>query len=186
VRGCGCRPRGCLSGTWTPGQIAGLLRVSTKSVYQWRRAWRAGGRQPWRRGGRAGTPASWMRTSCPAARRAGRRPGRLRLARGPAVDPGPGRGADQAAVPRRLHAARGVVPTAPRRVHPAGGRAPAAERDEGKIAAWWAITAGTTCLWSSGPVISVRAAAVILAVVFVAVGRRAAGPARPPHQFGPL
>ena len=24
-------------------QIAGLLRVSTKSVYQWRRAWRAGG-----------------------------------------------------------------------------------------------------------------------------------------------
>ena len=25
------------------GQIAGLLRVSTKSVYQWRRAWRAGG-----------------------------------------------------------------------------------------------------------------------------------------------
>ena len=26
-----------------PAQIAGLLRVSTKSVYQWRRAWRAGG-----------------------------------------------------------------------------------------------------------------------------------------------
>ena len=26
-----------------PVQIAGLLRVSTKSVYQWRRAWRAGG-----------------------------------------------------------------------------------------------------------------------------------------------
>lgn len=25
------------------GQIAGLLRVSTKSVYQWRRAWRVGG-----------------------------------------------------------------------------------------------------------------------------------------------
>jgi putative transposase len=25
------------------GRIAGLLRVSTKSVYQWRRAWRAGG-----------------------------------------------------------------------------------------------------------------------------------------------
>jgi transposase len=25
------------------GQIAGLLRVSTKSVYQWRRSWRAGG-----------------------------------------------------------------------------------------------------------------------------------------------
>jgi putative transposase len=25
------------------GQVAGLLRVSTKSVYQWRRAWRAGG-----------------------------------------------------------------------------------------------------------------------------------------------
>jgi putative transposase len=26
-----------------PVQIAGSLRVSTKSVYQWRRAWRAGG-----------------------------------------------------------------------------------------------------------------------------------------------
>ncbi len=26
-----------------PAQIAGLLRVSTKSVYQWRRAWRSGG-----------------------------------------------------------------------------------------------------------------------------------------------
>jgi len=26
-------------------QIAGLLRVSTKSVYQWRRAWRAGGEE---------------------------------------------------------------------------------------------------------------------------------------------
>jgi putative transposase len=25
------------------GQIAGLLRASTKSVYRWRRAWRAGG-----------------------------------------------------------------------------------------------------------------------------------------------
>jgi transposase len=27
------------------GQIAGLLRVSTKSVYQWRRAWRSGGEE---------------------------------------------------------------------------------------------------------------------------------------------
>ena len=26
-----------------PGQVARVLRVSTKSVYQWRRAWRAGG-----------------------------------------------------------------------------------------------------------------------------------------------
>ena len=26
-------------------QVAGLLRVSTKSVYQWRRAWRAGGEE---------------------------------------------------------------------------------------------------------------------------------------------
>ncbi len=25
------------------GQVAGLLRVSTKSVYQWRQAWRSGG-----------------------------------------------------------------------------------------------------------------------------------------------
>jgi transposase len=28
-----------------PVQIAGSLRVSTKSVYQWRRAWRAGGQE---------------------------------------------------------------------------------------------------------------------------------------------
>jgi putative transposase len=28
-----------------PVQIAGELRVSTKSVYQWRRAWRAGGEE---------------------------------------------------------------------------------------------------------------------------------------------
>jgi putative transposase len=27
----------------TPAQVAGALRVSTKSAYQWRRRWRAGG-----------------------------------------------------------------------------------------------------------------------------------------------
>jgi transposase-like protein len=30
-------------GSRTPRQVARSLRVSTKSVYQWRRAWRAGG-----------------------------------------------------------------------------------------------------------------------------------------------
>ena len=29
----------------TAGQVAGLLRVSAKSVYQWRRAWRADGKE---------------------------------------------------------------------------------------------------------------------------------------------
>jgi len=46
-----------------PVRIAGLLRVSTKSVYQWRRAWRAGGERRWPPKGRAGTPASSMGSS---------------------------------------------------------------------------------------------------------------------------
>jgi putative transposase len=39
-----------------PGQIAGLLRVSTKSVYTWRRAWRAGGEAALASRGPGGNP----------------------------------------------------------------------------------------------------------------------------------
>jgi transposase len=38
------------------GRIARIVRVSTKSVYQWRRPWRAV-RRPWRRRARAGPAA---------------------------------------------------------------------------------------------------------------------------------
>ena len=37
-------------------QVAGLLRVSTKSVYQWRRAWRAGGEAALASKGPGGNP----------------------------------------------------------------------------------------------------------------------------------
>jgi transposase len=43
-------------------QVASSLRVSTKSVYQWRRAWQSGGEAHWPRKGLAGTPASWTRS----------------------------------------------------------------------------------------------------------------------------
>jgi transposase len=39
-----------------PAQIAGLLRVSTKSVYAWRRAWRAGGETALASKGPGGNP----------------------------------------------------------------------------------------------------------------------------------
>ena len=39
-----------------PVQIAGELRVSTKSVYQWRRAWRAGGEEALSSKGPGGSP----------------------------------------------------------------------------------------------------------------------------------
>jgi transposase len=47
-----------------PAQVARLLRVSTKSAYQWRRSWRTGGDAAraamphWPPKGRAGTRAS--------------------------------------------------------------------------------------------------------------------------------
>jgi transposase len=42
ARSCGCKPRRC-SVRIKPVQVARCLRVSTKSAYQWRRCWRAGG-----------------------------------------------------------------------------------------------------------------------------------------------
>jgi transposase len=106
-------------------QIAGLLRVSTKSVYRWRRDWRAGGEAALASKGPGGD----------ACKLDGEQLTRLRnaLDAGPAVY---GWERDQrwtlarvaqliARVFRCLvHAARGVVPAAPDRVHPAGAGAP--------------------------------------------------------------
>src|SRR5271155_4146545 len=94
--------------------VASSLRVSTKSVYQWRRAWRAGGEAALASKGAGGNPLQAGRgPDRAAARRAGGRARGLRVGAGPAVDPGPGRGAGHAPVRRFLHAARGVVPAAP-------------------------------------------------------------------------
>ena len=95
--------------------------------------------------GRGGVPAGLAAVD-PAAGRAGSRPGGLRLGRGPAVDAGPGHGADRPAVPPSytlrgtsclLHR-MGFSPQVP--VHRA------AERDEAVIAAWrtgtWAKVRG--------------------------------------------
>src|SRR5262249_62174297 len=54
----------------------------------------------------------------------GARPRGAWVGPGPAVDPGPGRRRDRAAVPSPVHAARGVVLAAPDRVQPAGAGAP--------------------------------------------------------------
>jgi len=48
-----------------PAQVARLLRVSTKSAYQWRRSWRSGGDAALASKGRAGTRASWTKDSWP-------------------------------------------------------------------------------------------------------------------------
>jgi len=66
-----------------PVQIASSLRVSTKSVYQWRRVCRGGGREDLASKGRAGARTGWMKVSSRAARRAEGRPGRTRLGPGP-------------------------------------------------------------------------------------------------------
>jgi transposase len=42
----------------SPVEVAGLLRVSTKSAYQWHRAWESGARRRWHRRDRAGLAAS--------------------------------------------------------------------------------------------------------------------------------
>ena len=48
-----------------PVQVARLLRVSTKSAYQWRRRWRAEARPRWRPGAQAGRYAGSMSSSWP-------------------------------------------------------------------------------------------------------------------------
>ena len=124
------------------GQIARSLRVSTKSVYQWRRAWRAGGEAALASKGAGGNPCKLdeaQLAQLSAALEAG--PAAYGWAAGPAVDPGPGRGADHAPVRRLLHAARRVVPAAPARLSPPQVPAHRAfERDEDAIAAWRSAT----------------------------------------------
>jgi hypothetical protein len=100
-------------------QVARSSRVSTKSVYQWRRAWQAGGEAAWHRKGLAGVPASRTRTSWPGS-----------------VDTGPGRGADHPAVRGGLHTAGSVVPAAPSGFTLQVVAHRAAEQDEGATAAW--------------------------------------------------
>jgi transposase len=125
----------------SPVQVARELRVSTKSVYQWRRRWRGGGDAALASNGPSGAECRLSEAQLARLRgRAGARPGRAWLGRGPAVDRGPGRGAD-----RRLFHVRytlrgvsylrhriGFSPQVP--VHRA------AERDEAAIAAWRAQT----------------------------------------------
>jgi putative transposase len=106
-------------------QIAGLVRVSTKSVYQWRRAWRSGGEAALASRGPGGSACKLDDEQLSRLRAA--------LAAGPAVY---GWDADQRwtlawaaeLIQRPFHvsytAARGVVPATPQRVHPAGPRAP--------------------------------------------------------------
>src|SRR3954453_21006355 len=72
-----------------PVQVAARLRVSTKSAYQWRRRWRAGGEQALASTGPGGGQLPAVRRPAgPAAHRAGARAGRARLGRS-ALDPGP-------------------------------------------------------------------------------------------------
>jgi len=113
-------------------RVARSLRVSTKSVYQWRRVAIRGRGGPrlerrWREPLQAGRGSGRA-----AARGAGGRPGGLRMGVGPAVDTGPGRGAGHALVRRLLHAARGVVPAAPDGVQPAGSGAPRVRAGRGR------------------------------------------------------
>src|SRR4051812_50117422 len=82
-----------------PVQVAARLRVSTKSVYQWRRRWRAGGEQALASKGPGGTSC---RLSDAQLHRL-----RTQLERGPAQhgwggprgDPGPGAAPDRPGVP---------------------------------------------------------------------------------------
>lgn len=107
-----------------PVQVACQLRVSTKSAYQWRRRWRAGGQEALTSRGPGGA----------ACRLDERQLARLRAA----LDLGPAAyGWDQdqrwtlarvtaliAAVPPSVHAAGHVVPAAPDGVQPAGPGTP--------------------------------------------------------------
>ena len=105
------------------GEIAARLRVSTKSVCVWRRAWLASGRAgpASRRLGGANKSfdhAQLDRLTDELESNGGA--GLGRLDQRPAVGPGPGRRTDPPPVRRRLHPARGVVSAAPDRLDPAG------------------------------------------------------------------
>jgi hypothetical protein len=90
-------------------QIARSLRVSTKSVHQWRRAWQDGGQAALGLDRRRREPLQAGRGADRAAGRgAGGRPGGLRAGAGPAVDPGPGPTASAAAGPMPGPARQGL------------------------------------------------------------------------------
>ena len=97
-----------------PAQIAYELRVSTKSVYQWR----AGGREA----GRSGLSAV-AGVAGPAAGGYEAGPDGVRLDDDHLWTLAAGHDANRAAVPCPVHAARYVVPAASDRVQPAGARA---------------------------------------------------------------
>ena len=127
-------------------QIARSLRVSTKSVYQWRRAWRAGGDAALASKGPGGYGCKLDDKQLARLRAA--------LDAGPAVH-GWDTGqrwtlawvtADRRPVRGVLYAARHVLSAAPAGYSPQVPVRRAAERDEAKIAAWrsqtWAKVRG--------------------------------------------
>jgi transposase len=71
ARWCGCRPRGCLNRVPARCRWAHDLRVNTKSVYQWRRRWRAGGEAALASKGPGGGVPPVARAVVPAAGGAG-------------------------------------------------------------------------------------------------------------------
>ena len=118
-----------------------MLRVSTKSAYQWRRRWRAGGEAALASRGPGGAACRLSEAAAgPAAGRAGSRPGGVRL------------GEDQrwtlarvAALIARLFHVRYTLRGTSYLLHRIGysPQVPAhraAERDEAAIAAWRAGT----------------------------------------------
>src|SRR5436190_14902384 len=112
------------NGTSAP-QVAAVLEVSTKAAYQWRRTWVAGGVEALGSKGRPGPP---RRLNAAQVKRleakTGCRSGCGRLRRGPAVDAGPGGGADRCHVPPEAQPAGRVGATAPYGLEPAAAGAP--------------------------------------------------------------
>src|SRR5215831_19794834 len=101
----------------SPVQVARGLRVSTKSAYQWRRRWRAGGEAALASNGAGG--AVCRLSAGQVARLRGALeggPAAWGVGPRPAVDAGPGGHADRPAVPRPLHRARHLLPAAPSRL----------------------------------------------------------------------
>src|SRR3954453_9062874 len=96
-----------------PVQVAARLRVSTKSAYQWRRRWRAGGEAALASTGPGGASCRLSDAQLDRLRTERERgTGRARLGR-PALEPGPDRDGDRPAVPPPVHPARNRLSAAP-------------------------------------------------------------------------